>query len=74
MFEEVRPVCGAKHRNSNVHAMLHPEEEDCDVQVGGWRNSVSKLRLEHELPEQHNGERQSSNRGVVRTLLTNLDI
>ena len=31
-----------------MHAMLHPEEGDCEAPVGGWRNSGSKLRMQHE--------------------------
>ena len=58
-FEEVRPVCGAKPRSWNMHAMLHPEEDDCEAPVGGWRNSGSKLRMQQELREQHNGKGQS---------------
>jgi len=55
----VRPVCAAKPRSLNMHAMLHPEEDDCEAPVGGWRNSGSKLRMQQELREQHNDEGHS---------------
>ena len=42
-----------------MHAMLHPEKDDCEAPVGGWCNSGSKLRMQQELREQHNGEGQS---------------
>ena len=73
MFEEVRPVCGAKPRSWNMHTMLH-EEDDCGAPVGGGRNGGSKLRMRQELREQHNGGTAVLEPRSFRTLLTNLDI
>jgi hypothetical protein len=39
-----------------MHAMLHPEEDDCEAPVAGWGDSGSKLRMQQELREQHNGD------------------
>jgi hypothetical protein len=33
-----------------------PEEDDCGASVGGGRNSGSKLRMQQEWREQHNGK------------------
>ena len=58
MFEEVRPVCGAKPRSWKCTLCCTPKEDDCEAPVGGGRNG-SKLRMQQELREQHNGGRQS---------------
>ena len=74
MFEEVRPVCGAKPRSWNMHAMLCPEGGDCEAPVGGGRNGGSKLRMRQELREHHDGGTAVLEPRSFRTLLTNIDI
>jgi hypothetical protein len=57
-FEEVRPVCGATPRGRNMRYAA-PRRGRLQAPVCGWRNSGSKLRMQQELREQHNGEGRS---------------